>query len=161
VGRIKQGFSLTSRTLAALWVVLLASAERVEAQVGLTSATAQVAMVARITPHGSIQGVSWQHETGGNGSVREASVIVRLAANTGYQLMVRGTGAHKSRIWVRSVNGEFQELTAGSSVMVARDTRCAGHWDREVHYRIESTDAADQNEQPLPVRYEIAVNPTL
>jgi hypothetical protein len=75
--------------------------------------------------------------------------------------MVRGTGAGSSRIWVRAVNGEFQELTAGSSVTVARNGHSAGQWDREVQYRIQSADAADINEQALPVRYEIAINPTM
>jgi hypothetical protein len=62
-----------------------------------------------------------------------------------------------SHIWVRGVNGEFQELTAGSSVTVARGMHGAGEWDREVQYRIES--AGDLNS--LPVRYEIALNPQL
>lgn len=65
------------------------------------------------------------------GSVRETSVAVRLSANTGYQLIVRGTGSPTSRVWVRATNGEFQELTAGSSVTVARDAHNAGRWERE------------------------------
>jgi hypothetical protein len=126
-------------------------------QVGISSGVAQVALVAHIAPRGSIQGVSAERETGRTGSVREASVTVRVAANTGYQLVVRGTAVAASRIWVRSVDGEFRELTSGSSVIVARGAHAAGQWDREVQYRIES--AGDLNS--LPVRYEIAINPTL
>jgi hypothetical protein len=118
---------------------------------------AQIALVAHIAPRGSIQGVSAERETARMGSVREASVMVRVAANTAYQLMVRGTAVAASRVWVRDVNGEFQELTAGSSVTVARGTHAAGEWDREVQYRIES--AGELNS--LPVRYEMAINPQL
>ena len=144
------------RTVAALGVVL-ALPGVAERQVGISSGVAQIALVAHIAPRGSIQGVSAERETGRMGSVREASVMVRVAANTGYQLVVRGIPVAASRIWVRGVNGEFQELTAGSSVTVAHGTHVAGQWDREVQYRIES--AGDLNS--LPVRYEIAIDPTL
>jgi hypothetical protein len=87
--------------------------------------------------------------------------MVRMSANTGYQLVARGTGAASSRIWVRAASGEFQELTAGSSVTVARDTHCAGQWEREVRYRIEGSDSNDDGSLALPVRYEIAINPTM
>ena len=144
------------RTVAALGVVLGLPGVA-QSQVGISSGVAQIALVAHIPPRGSIQGVSAERETARMGSVREASVMVRVAANTGYQLVVRGTTVAGSRVWVRGVNGEFQELTAGSSVTVARDTHAAGQWDREVQYRIES--AGDLNS--LPVRYEIALNPQL
>ena len=158
---VAQTLGRTGRTLATLWLALVTAPQMLEAQVGLTSSMAQVALVARSAPRGSIQGVSAPRETGRSGSVQEASVTVRLSANTGHQLIVRGTGAPSSRIWVRAVNGEFQELTAGSSVTVARNGHSAGQWDREVQYRIETPDAADINQQALPVRYEIAINPTM
>ena len=144
------------QTVAALGMVF-ALPGVAQSQVGISSAMAQIALVAHIAPRGSIQGVSPERETGRMGAVREASVMVRVAANTGYQLVVRGTSVAASRIWVRGVNGEFQELTDGSSVTVARGTHTAGQWDREVQYRIES--AGDLN--ALPVRYEIAIDPTL
>jgi hypothetical protein len=150
----------TLRTLATISVALFGRTQGVEAQIGLTSGMAQVALVARIAPRGSIQGVSGQRETGRVGTIREASVTVRMSANTGYQLMVKGTGTSTSRVWVQATTGEFQELTAGSSVTVARDTHCAGQWEREVHYRIEAPESsADQT--VLPVRYEIAINPVI
>jgi hypothetical protein len=144
------------RTLAALGVVLTLPGVA-QGQVGITSGVTQIALVAHVAPRGSIQAVSAERETGRMGSVREASVTVRVDANTGYQLVVRGTAVTTSRIWVRGVNGEFQELTAGSSGTVACGTRAAGQWDREVQYRIES--AGDLNS--LPVRYEIALSPQL
>ena len=145
-------------TRMALIVVSLALPRDLAAQVGLTSGMAQVTLVARVAPRGTIQAVSPQRETVHSGLIREATVTVRLAANTGYQLIVRGTATPASRIWVRSVNGEFQELTAGSAVVVARDSRGGGEWERSVHYRIE----ASGNEAPvLPVRYEIAIAPTI
>jgi hypothetical protein len=144
------------RTVVALGVVL-ALPGVAESQVGITSGMAQIALVAHIAPRGSIQAVSAEQETARTGTVREASVMVRVAANTGYQLVVRGTAVAASRLWVRGVNGEFQELIAGSSVTVARGMHAAGEWDREVQYRIES--AGDLSS--LPVRYEIALNPQL
>jgi hypothetical protein len=71
--------------------------------------------------------------------------------------MVRGITVTTSRIWVRGVNGEFEEFCAGSSVTVARGTHAAGQWEREVQYRIESAG----NLNSLPVRYEIAIDPKL
>jgi hypothetical protein len=160
VGAARQSISLSLRSLATILAVLFVRPQGVEAQIGLTSGMAQLALVARIPPRGSIQGVGAQRETGRVGSIREASVTVRMSANTGYQLMVKGTGAPTSRIWVRAVNGQFQELTAGSSVTVAQDTHCAGQWEREVHYRIETQESAGDL-TVLPVRYEIAINPVI
>jgi hypothetical protein len=128
-----------------------------QAQVGIPSGLTQVALVAHVAPRGSIQGVSADRETSRMGILREASVTVSMSANTGYRLIVRSAGTSTSRIWVRSVTGEFQELTAGSSVTVARDTHTAGQWAREVQYRIESAGNTDG----LPVRYEIAISPQL
>ena len=138
------------RTVAVLGMVLVLPGVA-ESQVGISSGVAQIALVAHIAPRGSIQAVSAERETARTGTVREASVMVRVAANTGYQLVVRGTAVAASRVWVRGVNGEFQELT------VARGTHAAGEWDREVQYRIES--AGDLSS--LPVRYEIAIDPKL
>jgi hypothetical protein len=161
VGASRRIISLVGRTLALVALVAVVSPLALEAQVGLRSGMAQVALVARVAPRGSIQGVSPHRETGRLGSVREASVMVRWSANTGYQLIVRGTGVRTSRIWVQAASGEFQELTAGSSVTVAQDSRRAGQWEREVRYRIESADAATDDLPVLPVRYEIAINPTM
>jgi hypothetical protein len=87
--------------------------------------------------------------------------MVKLSANTGYQLAVRAAERQASRIWVRSVTGQFQQLTRGSAVTVARDTHCAGEWEHEVHYRIEAEEKSDSSLYTLPVRYEIAINPQL
>jgi hypothetical protein len=159
VGVAKQVIG-TVRTLATLLAVLLSRPQGVQAQIGLTSGVAQVALIARIAPRGSIQGVGAQRETARVGTMRESSVTVRMTANTGYQLVVKGTGTSSTRIWVRAASGEFQELTAGSSVTVARDTHCAGQWEREVQYRIEAPESA-ADPAALPVRYEIAINPVL
>ena len=141
-----------------LILVSLALPRDLQGQVGLTSGIAQVTLMARVAPRGAIQAVSPEQETATSGSIRESSVTVRLAANTGYQLIVRATATPASRTWVRGANGEFQELKAGSAVVVARDPRGGGQWERSVHYRIE----ASGSETPaLPVRYEIAIAPTI
>jgi hypothetical protein len=142
------------------WSATLAFPGAVEAQVGLTSGISQGALVARVAPRGSIQSVSAARETGRTGAVRESAVTVRMSANTGYQLIVKATAAPTSRIWVRAVSGDFQELTAGSSVTVARDPHCAGQGEREVLYRVE-TQASAAAPEVLPARYEIAIRPQL
>jgi hypothetical protein len=161
MGAARRIMSLGKQTVALVGLLVLGSAQAAEGQVGLTSGMAQVTLVARIAPRGSIQAVGAQRETARQGTVREVSVTVGLSANTGYQLIVRGTAVPASRVWVRSATGEYQELTSGTSVTVARDTRCAGQWQREVQYRIETSDAAGSELQNLPVRYEIAINPVM
>jgi hypothetical protein len=156
VGATRQGIVSGFVTLT----VLLASPQRSEAQVGITSGMAQIALVARVAPRGSIEGVGPQRETARVGSVREASVTVRLVANTGYQLVVRGM-ASATRVWVRGANGEFQKLSAGSAVTVARDSRGNGPREHQVEYRIEASDVAGNEAPVLPARYEIAINPTM
>jgi hypothetical protein len=145
-----------ARTLVILGVVL--TLPRVaQGQVGITSGLTQVALVAHVAPRGSIQGVSATRETGRVGGLRATSTTVHISANTGYRLVVKAAGAPASRIWVRAVNGEFQELTAGSSITVARGGHTAGLAEREVQYRLESAGG----ETSLPVRYEIAISPQL
>jgi hypothetical protein len=154
-GRKLRLIAITARLTATLMGLPTAA----EAQVGLTSGMAQVALVAYSAPRGSIQGVRQPRELARVGAVSEGSVLVRLSANTGYQLIVRKTGSTTSRIWVRTSTGDFQELTIGSAVIVARGMRAEG--ECEIRYRIESSDTADIATQSLPVRYEIAINPTL
>jgi hypothetical protein len=125
-------------------------------QVGIRSGLTQIALVAHVAPSGSIRGVSAERETGRAGGMREASTTVRLSANTGYRLVVKAAGASSTRLWVRAVSGEFQELTAGSSVTVAQGNRGVDS-EREVQYRIESAG----NGLDLPVRYELAIAPQL
>jgi hypothetical protein len=148
------------RTGAAVATLLLANPRVSQGQVGLTSGMAQVTLAARIPLRGSIQSLGEGRETGRVGAIREASMKVTLSANTGYRLIVRPSGVPTSRVWVRAATGEFQELTPGSSITVARDAHCAGQWEREVQYRIEMPEGAEAL-GPLPVRYEISINPTM
>jgi hypothetical protein len=150
---------LTQATLGGCFL-LIAASRGAQGQVGITSGLAQVALVARISPRASIQGVVAQHETT-TGTMRDGTVTVNMSANSGYELRVRGTAASASRIWVRAVSGEFQEVKAGSTVTVAKDAQCAGQWEREVQYRIETQEGGTSTPAPLPVLYEIAISPTL
>jgi hypothetical protein len=150
---------LTQATLGGCFL-LIAAPGGAHGQVGISSGLAQVALVARIAPRASIQGVSAQQETA-MGTRRDGSVTVSMSANSGYQLRVRATAASAARIWVRAANGEFQEVKVGSAVTVAKDAQCAGQWEREVQYRIEGQAGGAAPSAPLPVLYEIAVSPTL
>lgn len=145
-----------ARILAALGAIF-ALPVVVHGQVGITSGRTEIALVAHVPARGAIEGVSVERETARRGGLREASVTVRVSANTGYRLLVKSAGNQTSRIWVKAVTGEFQELSAGGSVTVARDTHCAGLCEREVQYRIESTGALNS----LPLRYEMALSAQL
>ena len=150
-----------SRGLTTIAVLALAGSPELGAQVGLSSGTAQVALVAHIAPQAAIHEVSPTRASTRDGTTKDVSVSVRLSANTGYRLVVVGTTpAAGSRLWVRGMDGEFQELTAGSTVTVARDLRGAGEWEREVSYRTE-TSASRGFTNALPVRYEIRVEPAI
>jgi hypothetical protein len=152
VGSLRQ---VLAGTLIAFGMLVFPRAAR--AQVGTPSGAAHVALVAHVATRASIQGVSGDRVTGRVGGLRKASATVRISANTGYRLIVRGTGAPSSRVWVRAVTGEFQELTDGSSVTVAQGAYGAVESEREIQYRIE----AAGKEQSLPVRYEMAISPQL
>lgn len=146
--------------LATLALLALAGASSLEAQVGLSSGAAQVALVARSAPQASMHAVSRARETDRQGQMQNAAVSVRFSANSSYRLVVRGISAQPtSRVWVRAVDGSYQEVVAGSSVTVARGENSASQFDREVSYRIES--GAVDGSVDLPVRYELVVDPTI
>jgi hypothetical protein len=158
VGRY-QVVRTVSRTLAGVLVAAWAGPVPLAAQVGLGSNVARVTLVVQVPPKVSIRGATPLVRSS-NGAVTEASVKLRLSTNTGYRLVAVGLGSGRGpRLWVRSASGEFQELTAGASVTVARDSRVAGEFEREVSYRIES--AGGDRVESLPVRYEVVINPTI
>jgi hypothetical protein len=120
--------------------MVLALPQTLPAQASVTSNLAHVALVAEVGLRASIPTVGPAVQTARQGQLREASVNVRFAANTGYRLVVLSGGAvNGSRVWVRAASGEYKELTPGASVTVARGTRSSGQWEREVSYRIESS----------------------
>ncbi|HEX6434379.1 MAG TPA: hypothetical protein VFZ87_09040 [Gemmatimonadales bacterium] len=151
---------------ALLIAILLAPTERAEAQVGLASRESRIVLIAQVPSGASLQAVSSPRVLGMPGSVREATVTVRLASSSGYRLLVHGTtrgyarAGQSERIWVRGLDGRFHELQENSPVTVAQDQRPAGELDRHIVYRFETAGPADQPVS-LPVRYEIAVSPTL
>ena len=140
-------------------LVLAAPLQSAEAQQGIRSGLAQVTLIARSAPQGLIRAVEPARQTGRNGTTIEATMMVRLSANTGYRLAVRG-GPPANRIWVRDVNGVYQELTGASAVTVARHQHGAGEWEGEVHYRVEVPEEKELSES-LSVRYELALDPAL
>jgi hypothetical protein len=94
--------------------------------------------------------------------MREASLQVRLSTNTGYRLVVVGTyssSGPSTLTWVRGMDGEFHRVTPGSSVTVAKDGQAAGQREHEVSFRSEA--GIDGGLEPLPVRCEIVVDPTI
>jgi hypothetical protein len=152
------GLSPTQRTTVLLAVTLFAAAQGANAQVGLSSKTQSVVLLARVPARASLPEVISLGEKA-SGSIRETSVRVRLAANTGYRLLVRGAATSGARVWVRANDGRFQELVEGTPVTVAQSPTGNEEWEQEVHYRVESD--ARQAQASLPVRYEIALNPAL
>jgi hypothetical protein len=140
-------------------LLLMGLAQNADAQVGIRSEVAQMTLTARSVPQGLIRAVEPARQIGRNGTTIEATMMVRLSANTGYRLAVRG-GLTANRIWVRDVNGVYQELTGTSSVTVARNQHGAGEWEREVRYRVAVSEEKELSES-LPVRYELAIDPTI
>jgi hypothetical protein len=146
-------------------LVLLAGAGPVaaRAQVGLTSAPAQVALLARSSPRAAVSGVSAFRETGRTGTSTEGTVTVRLSVNTGYRLVVVGTDpegnrARGSRVWVRADNGRFEEIGFGTRVTVLRGSRGTGQ--PQLRFRTERPDPG-QASSVLPVRYELRIDPAI
>jgi hypothetical protein len=145
-------------------VLVAGSPARAEAQVGLTSQGTRIALVARVPAAASLQGVGTFRVLGERNSLREGAVTIRLASTSGYRLLVHGTGHPSSgrseRIWVRAVDGEFQELREGSPVTVAFHGTATGELEQDLVYRFESAEPVSER-ITLPVRYELAVTPAM
>jgi hypothetical protein len=97
-------------------------------------------------------------------AVRDVSVVVKFSANAPHRLVVCRCQAACDRIreiWVRVAGGQFQRLGASAGIVVARDSRGAGESALEVYFRVESTDTLSGPVNAVPVRYEIAIDPTL
>ena len=147
------------RALARISLFGLASAPVLEAQVGLNSNAAQVALVVRVPTGASMAGVSTVQVIHPRGGLSEGIVTLRFSANTSYRLVVRTTDLDSAvRVWVRSVRGNYAEVKAGSSVTVAHEGQTGGQSERKVSYRMESLDLGVHGP---PLRYEVVVDPAI
>jgi hypothetical protein len=160
VGTLRQ-FGGRELTLVGLLLTGAGWCQMAEAQADLRSAPVSLALVARAAPRGSVRGldeVRWSRRADG---AREGTQVLRLSANTSYLVVVRGVPqpVRGSRTWIRSVNGQFQEVIPGSSVIVARGHGEGLELKHAIHYRIESP-ATGEPTQP-PVTYELRIAPTL
>jgi hypothetical protein len=159
---VAPALGMIGRRLAALVVLAVAGPVTIQAQVGLTSGGAQIALIARVAPGASIKGVSEMRETARQGTLSEGTVKIRLSANTGYRLVVVGTAPVSSkaqpasRLWVRAENGRFEEVSSGAAVTVVRGQHTVAGWEPEVSFRSEASESG-----VLPVRYEIRIDPTI
>jgi hypothetical protein len=131
----------------------------VQAQVGIWSGQAQVVLLARSAPQVSFAAVGQVRRIRQQGGMIDAAAVVRFKANTSYRLIVRPTGWSSSKVWVRTVDGEYRELTGGAALTVARQSRGDGEW--EVNYRVEMSGSTPSATLALPVRYEIALDPVI
>jgi len=160
---VAPALGMIGRRLATLAVLAVAAPATTQAQVGLASGGAQIALIARSAPGASISGVSPARETARQGSMVESSATVSLSANTGYRLVVVGTApvsSAASRLWVRAENGRFEELKSGTAVTVVRGHHADAGSEPEVSFRSE-TSVSGSRSDVLPVRYEIRVEPTI
>jgi hypothetical protein len=151
-------FSSLARTATTVAVVLAAVAPGAVAQVGLSSRGQAISLVARVPVRASFGEESAPVEKT-SGLMRETSVTVRLATNSGYHLLVKSAAPSRSRTWVRAADGQFHELVAGEGIVVAQDPAGSGEREREIQYRVEGGN--QRTEVSPPVRYEILVDPTL
>jgi hypothetical protein len=157
--RVKSALPKIHLVHSLVGLLLVAPAQSANAQEGIRSGLAQVTLMARSAPRGSIRSVEPARQIGRKGTMIEATMLVRVSANTGYRLAVR-SGIPANRIWVRDVNGVYQELTRASVVTVARGPHGAGEWEGEVRYRVEMSATRELSES-LAVRYELAIDPSL
>ena len=154
------------RSLAAVGILAVAGPPLLQAQIGLASGAARIALIARVPPRASVDGVSPAQETVRRGTLREGSVKVRLSANTGYRLVVVGTAPVSSktepasRLWVRAENGRFEELRSGAAVTVVRGQHAVAEWEPEVSFRSEASESLE-GPHLLPVRYEVRIDPAI
>lgn len=156
---------MIGRGLVAFGILAASAPAALQAQVGLASGTARIALIVRVPPRASINGVSPAQETARQGTLSEGTVKVHLSANTAYRLVVVGTqpvssAAGQSRLWVRAENGRFEELKSGAAVTVIRGHRADGQSEPEMSFRSEMS-ASGEASQALPVRYEVRVDPTI
>ena len=163
---VAPALGMIGRGLIAFGVLAVAAPVALQAQVGLASGTAHIALIVRVPPRASINGVSPARETAGQGSLSEGTVKVCLSANTGYRLVVVGTAPVSSkaepasRLWVRAENGRFEEVRSGTAVTVLRGHHADGQSEPEMSFRSENS-ASGEVSQALPVRYEVRVDPTI
>lgn len=157
---------MMGRRLAALGILAVAGPAILQAQVGLASGAAHIELIVRVPPRATISGVGSVRETARRGNWREETVKVRLAANTGYRLVVVGTAPVSSqaesspRLWVRAENGRFEEVRSGAAVTVIRGRHAVAEWEPEVSFRREAPESVE-GPQALPVRYEVRIDPAI
>ena len=154
---------MIGRRVALLVVLAGAGPATAQAQIGLTSAPVQVALIAWSSPRAAVSGVSAFRETARTGTSTEGTVTVSLSVNTGYRLVVVGTDpegrrAAGSRVWVRADNGRFELISSGTRVTVLRGARGTGQ--PQVKFRTERADP-DRTSVMLPVRYELRIDPAI
>ena len=157
--------SSRSGVIAALVAALIAWSGEVRAQVGLASREARISLVARVPVAAVMEEVSSPRTITVRGSIREAAVTVRLTSNSGYRLIVHDIRSEQhasatGRIWVLGADGKFHELVNGSPVTVVHEKQRAGELARDVVFRIEHS-AELLEQQSVPVRYDVAVNPSM
>jgi hypothetical protein len=145
-----------------LWTLLALSllvfTRSAAAQVGLASSPAKITLVAQVPARASIEEAAMgQSKVGG---MQETSLTVHLAANSGYRLVVRGTGSGDRRVWVRAADGAYHPLVRGASVTVLQERRAGKEGEQKIWYRTES-DSTQLSDPSPPVRYEVVVDPVL
>ena len=163
---VAPALGLMACRLAALGVLAAAGPAALQAQIGLASGGAQIALIARVPLRASINVVGPAPETARRSVMSEGTVKLRLSANNGYRLVVVGTDPVRSsagpasRLWVRAENGRFEELKSGAVVTVVRGRHTAGEWEPEVSFRREAFGSIEGSDV-LPVRYEVRIDPVI
>jgi hypothetical protein len=148
---------LATRWLLSLTVVAFPAG--VQAQIGLSSGLAQVAMKvtspvrAALQPSGPLSAIRLEADGG-------TTVRLHLSANSAFRMVVHRTDHESSlRLLVQAADGGYQELRAGSPVVVQRATHAGDDAENGVRFRWEKR--ADPLPVVLPVRYELVVDPTI
>ena len=134
-------------------IALLGSAAGadLEAQVGISSAVTQVALVIRVPSHVTVPSVShWK--IGRRGNLDEAAVRISVPASSGYRVVARSTAGTTARVWIQVAGDSYREITSGGAVTLPGARH--GSSEREVRYLTDG----DTSATGVPLHFELVID---
>ena len=138
------------------------------AQGSLTSAMAQVQIVATVPPTAHLSVASRLSAWSPSGAVRDAMATLAVLPNAPYRIVVYrlddATPAGREtpqRLWVGIPGGELEELHLGTPVVIRRRGGSGGEQVATLSVRTDSSGSPSASPPAVPFRYEIEVEPTL
>jgi hypothetical protein len=126
-----------------------------QAQVGVSSALAEVSLAVRAPLRAGVPRVSAPRVIGRRGDLSEAAVSLDLPVNSRYRLVASRNVGSNSRVWLHVGDEDYEELIPGRAITLPPERRASS--EREVRYVIEgSTSSAE-----LPLRFDLVIDPVI